>query len=423
MLTANFPRNSGEGCSPSASCTFTDVPHGDTPYAPSLAAAAQLASLKFAACHPVAGLAFAFHAVSVVSALELPSEYKILIAASSPAGLAPPLLTSARFVASTANTTFAPAAVLALSGTVNCCAVIHTSVSSGAAPTCAPSTHSVKRSSAVITTAALTACFPAGGVNVRRNATVPAGALAAAVFQIQVAVVTEGVVGVGAATTTCVSQGSTPYVPSTTGADQEASEVEGSWKFAGMEVVAFHAVDEEDETTALEPSVKVIWAEKSSAAGPAPPVPTSGRFVALIAKRTEDDDVERSTLRKIWAVFHTSVVFGADPTRTPLAYSVKRSSAVATITALAGVLPAGGEYVRRSATSPAGAFGAVWPGEGAQIHDALVKAVSSAAGTTVVFFPIQTLGLQSVSPWRKPVLKVDEAEAPPALVVTLTLQK
>jgi hypothetical protein len=79
--------------------------------------------------------------------------------------------------------------------------------------------------------------------------------------------------------------------------------------------------------------------------------------------------------------------------------------------------------VRRSATSPGGAFGAVCDGSGAQIHDADVKAVRSVAGTTVVFFPIHTLGAQSDAPCRNPVLKVEEAEAPPAFVVTLTLQK
>jgi hypothetical protein len=169
---------------------------------------------------------------------------------------------------------------------------------------------------------------------------VPAATLGAATFQIHVADVREGTVGVGSATTTCVFHGATPYAPSTAGADQEASEVEGSWKLAGMEEVAFQAVEEEDETTSLEPSVKVICAEKRSAAGPAPPVPTSGRFVARSAKSTDPED--RSTFRKICAVFQTSVVFGAEPTSTPLTYSVKRSSAVTTMIALAGVLPAGG---------------------------------------------------------------------------------
>jgi hypothetical protein len=149
---------------------------------------------------------------------------------------------------------------------------------------------------------------------------------------------------VSSATTTCVFHGATPYAPSTAGADQEASEVEGSWKLAGMEEVAFQAVEEEDETTSLEPSVKVICAEKRSAAGPAPPVLTSGRFVARSAKSTDPEDAgeDRSTFRKICAAFQTSVVFGAEPTSAPLTYRVKRSSAVTTMIAVAGVLPAGG---------------------------------------------------------------------------------
>ncbi|KAJ7870987.1 hypothetical protein B0H14DRAFT_3439802 [Mycena olivaceomarginata] len=74
----------------------------------------------------------------------------MLIAASSSVGLAPLLIASGQFIASTAHTMFAPTAVLALSGTVNYCMVIH----------------ALKRLSPVIMAVALTTCFSAGGVNV-----------------------------------------------------------------------------------------------------------------------------------------------------------------------------------------------------------------------------------------------------------------
>jgi hypothetical protein len=76
--------------------------------------------------------------------------------------------------------------------------------------------------------------------------------------------------------------------------------------------------------------------------------------------------------------------------------------------------------VNLKARSAAGAIGGL--ASGVQIHDAERNAVESEAEMSVVFFPIHALGLQS-SCARSPVVKVDEADEEPPLVVTWTAQK
>jgi hypothetical protein len=115
-----------------------------------------------------------------------------------------------------------------------------------------------------------------------------------------------------------------------------------------------------------------------------------------------------------------SVVLGDEPARTPFTKSENLSSAVTTTTADFAVFPLGDVNVKRKARSPAGELGGA--DSAVQIHDAALNAEESPADITLASFPIHTLGLQSCCV-SIPVVKLEDAEDDPAVVVTATVQK
>lgn len=159
----------------------TDVAQGPVPYEPCTLAKSHCESSvdkdwKFRGTDFIA-----FHVLSDVMSADVPSEYDIWMAARRPAGESPPVLTSARFTACTANRL-----TVGLRATMKTCEDCHANVETGEVPTATPLTNSVKPSSAVIRIEADTAVFPPILVYVFRNAQSSAGASGGFVSEVHI---------------------------------------------------------------------------------------------------------------------------------------------------------------------------------------------------------------------------------------------
>jgi hypothetical protein len=168
------------------------------------------------------------------------------------------------------------------------------------------------------------------------------------------------------------------------------------------------------EKKALLPSVNATCTAMISPDGPSPP---KAILVARTAKRFPEGASEHVN---ICAVLQMSATSGDERVRTPFTKSENLSSAVMTTTADFAVFPLGEENLKRNARSPPGALG----GEASVVHiqDAALNAEERPTDTTLEFFPIHSLGLQSCCA-SIPVVKVEDAEDDPAVVVTATVQR